>query len=190
MGSLGDGSLSGSVTDSAGSAQSTGGRHKSRLAFPSQPCLVPWHGKRCRGGEERKDSGHSSALPMAQSWAPCHVHTPTCPSGLGKCFASGVTVVPEQRELFCQHSAFTSQVLGQGGRRWGTHVAPVKDPGDRGKRVGLEICGSACRVTHTGEEVGGVGWGGGCLRQEGQMGRGRVEVKGGGRGPSLKCSRA
>lgn len=32
---------------------------------------------------------------------------------------------------------------------------------------------------------GGVGWGGGCLRQEGQMGQGRVEVKGGGRKPVL-----
>lgn len=40
-----------------------------------------------------------------------------------------------------------------------------------------------------GEEVGGLDWGGGCLRQEDQMGQGRVEVKGGGRGPTLGGSR-
>lgn len=79
---------------------------------------------------------------------------------------------------------------GEGGRKWGTHVAPVRDPGDQGNRAELEACGSGCGGYLTGEEVGGIGWGGGCLRQEGQMGHGRVEVKGRRRGPSLKCSRA
>lgn len=79
-------------------------------------------------------SGHGFALPMAQSWAPCHVHTPTHPSRLGKCFASGVTTVPERPELLCQHLASTtrvggdpSEVPGQGG--WGTTVARARGPG-------------------------------------------------------------
>lgn len=58
--------------------------------------------------------GKSQATALLSPWlSPGPLATSTRPSGLGKCFASGVTVVPEQPELFCQHSAFTSQVLGR-----------------------------------------------------------------------------
>lgn len=81
------------------------GGHRAQVAGTSQdlpscfsPAWCPGMGGDRRGREERRDlpvgSGLGSVLSMAQSWALCHVHTPTRPSGLGKCFASGVTVVP------------------------------------------------------------------------------------------------
>lgn len=59
------------------------GVHRVQVADTSQdlpsyrsPAWFSGMGGDGRGGEERKESGYSSAFPLAQSWAPCHVHTP------------------------------------------------------------------------------------------------------------------
>lgn len=69
--------LAGSRTDSAGRAQA-------RTCLPENPLPLPgalsWHGRGWEGQQGRRErpvgSGPASALPTAQSWAPCHVHMP------------------------------------------------------------------------------------------------------------------
>ena len=97
------------------------GGHRTQAAGTSQDLPSPWCP--CTGGhrrdrEERPPNGLRPWFCSAhgpESWAPCHVHTPTGPSGLDRCFASGVTMVPERPELLCQHWASTT---GTPARSW------------------------------------------------------------------------
>lgn len=123
-------------TDSAGRAQGTGGTHKPGPAFPSQPCLVPWHGRgqEGQGGEERPPSGlrpwfcsvHGSVMgPLPRP----HTHTPLR-AGQMFCFRShrGTLAAGAALPALGLHHRDSSQVLGRG---WGTHVARAKGPGVR-----------------------------------------------------------
>lgn len=98
-------------------------------------------------------SGHDSALPMAQSWAPCHVHIPTCPLELGKCFASGVTVVREWLELLCQHWASTT---GTPAKFWVGVQNPCGQSKGSGQEdiPGLKGRGSGCSGYLCGRKLG------------------------------------
>lgn len=126
----------------------------------------------------------------------CHgpLATSTCPSELGECFPSGVTMVPGQPELLCSTwppplGPQPGPGLGEGENQCGQSRGA---PGSRqeGRAGSRDIPGwrpqwEWVQWLPQGGGSGGVGWGGGCLRQEGQMGQGRVEVKGGGREPIL-----
>lgn len=105
-------------------------------------------------------SDHGSALLC--SW-PSHgpLATSTRPSGLSKCFASGVTILPEQLELLCQHLASTTGTLAKswvregGGPTW-------PEPGAQG----VWRRGQGWQLGHSWSV--GVGGCGRCLRTGGR----------------------
>ena len=194
----GEGSLKG-LADSAGRAQSAGWRQAQArtcllsVLFHLSPAWCPRReGTKGAGGEERPPSGLRPRLCPRPSHRP--LATSTRPSGLGKCFPSGVTVVPE---LLCSTrppppgpTPARSWV-----RAWGTHVDRVK-----GSREGLQargqgwqqgqpwaggLRGSGCSSYLQGRKLG-CELAGGCLRQEGPIGQSRVE----GKDPSWEIPRA
>lgn len=187
-GAAGERARLGLDTDSAGRAQGAGSRHKPGPAFPCSPARCPgMAGDRRDGRDHPVGSDHGSALLVAQSRAPCHVHTPTRPSGLSKCFASGVTILPEQLELLCQHLATTTGTLAKSWVRGGE--GPTwPEPGAQGvwrrgqgwqlghsRSVGVGGCGHYLRA-------GGGSWGCGLGRRLPQTGRPNGPGQGGGEG--------
>lgn len=176
--------LTGSLTQLGGHRARTQARTclLSVLA-PPWPCLVPREGGDWRSGRTGETTPPCGLRPGRGPLA-----TSTRPSGLQRCFPSGVTMVPK---LLCSTQPPPPRPQPDPGQGVGipcsqSRVAWASRSGGRaGSRgiPGLEAAGGVGAAVTSGGGSWAVGWGGGCLRQEGPLGQGRVGVKGGGEGP-------
>lgn len=173
------------LADSAGRAQIPGKARTCLLGALSLPwpCLVPREGRDWQGRGSRETTPARGLRPGRGP-----VATSTRPSGLHRCFPSGVTVVPV---LLC-----STRLPRPGPQPDPGQGAGIPSSQSRGVRsLWLRVQGwqqghpwaggrrgsGCCGYLRGGSWA--VGWGGGCLRQEGPLGQDRVGVKSGGEGP-------
>lgn len=164
---------------------------------PSSPAWCPelaWEGMGRAAGEERVPSGLRPCLHSAHGSVVGPLPRPHAPRSWANVFLPGSPWYLSGLSCFAAlglHCRDPGQVLAQGkgespcGLSRGAQGS--RQEGRAGSRgiPGWRPQWEWVRWLPQGGGSGGVGWGGGCLRQEGQMGQGRVEVKGGGREPIL-----